>query len=316
MPGFSQPLWLLGLLALPALWYFWRVADRRRKKEAIEFSSLAALKAARRPGAAERRILVLSIVPLLALGLLFVALADPFLPLGTVRQGANVVLVIDDSGSMQATDYRPTRLEAAKEAGSVLVGQLGSQDRIGVVIFESGATTAGYLTPDKERIRQRLSSIQPKTGQTALGDGLTLGVEMADSLPNAKNVVVLLSDGVSNAGVVDPLRAAGYAKERGVTVFTVGLGSPGPVVVGTDLSGRPEYAELDEATLREIADTTGGSYFTSVNESTLSAIYRDLPAVIGTETEETGVGYTFVIAAIALIIGEFYLRYGKGRILP
>jgi Ca-activated chloride channel family protein len=196
MPGFSQPLWLIGLLALPVLWYLWQKADRRRKKDAIEFSHLEAVKSAHAGKTAKRKVLFLSIVPLLALGCLFIALAGPHLPLGNERQGTNVILVIDDSGSMQATDYRPTRLEAAKSSASTLIRQLGDQDRVGIVVFESGATTAAYLSPDKERVLQRLSAIGPKTGQTALGDGLTLAVEMADSLPNARKVVILLSDGV------------------------------------------------------------------------------------------------------------------------
>jgi Ca-activated chloride channel family protein len=316
VPGFSHPLWLLGLLVLPFLWYFWMVENRRRKKEAIEFSNLAAIRSVHGNKSGKKRVLLLSIIPLLAIGLLFVALADPYLPLGATRAGANVVLVIDDSGSMQATDYRPTRLEAAKDAASTLIRQLGPEDRVGVVVFESGATTAAYLSPDKERVLSRLESIGPKTGQTAIGDGLTLAVEMTDSLPGAKKAVILLSDGVNNAGVVDPLRAAGFAQERGIPVFTIGLGSNGPVVIGTDAFGKPEYAELDEETLKKIAEVTGGRYFTAVDEATLSSIYQNLSSEIAGEPEETSVMGIFVLAAVILIVAEFYLRYGRGRILP
>jgi Ca-activated chloride channel family protein len=316
MPGFYHPLWLLGLLALPVLWLSWQVANKRRKKDAIGFSSVVSVKSAQRGTASARRLLILSLVPLLALGCLFIALADPHLPLGTVREGANVVLVIDDSGSMQATDYQPTRLEAAKHAASVLVRELGEQDRVGVVVFESGATTAAYLSPDKERVVQRLGAVGPKTGQTALGDGLTLAVEMADSLPNAKKVVILLSDGVSNAGVVGPLTAAGFARDHAIPVYTIGLGSDSPVVIGTDTFGNPEYADLDEETLRAVANETGGKYFTSVDETTLSAIYQNLPAEIVREPEEVSIAALFVLVAMGLIAAEFYLRYGRGRILP
>jgi Ca-activated chloride channel family protein len=316
MTGFSQPLWLLGLLVLPGLWYFWQVSDRRRKKQAIEFSHISAIKSTGVGDPARRRVLLLSLVPLVALGCLFIALAGPHIPMGTEREGTNVVLVIDDSGSMQATDYRPTRLEAAKFAASTLIRQLSEQDRVGVVVFESGATTAAYLSPDKEHVMQRLAAIGPKTGQTALGDGLTLAVEMVDSIPNAKKVVILLSDGVSNAGVVKPLTAASFAKEREIPVYTVGLGSNGPVVIGTDPFGNPEYADLDEGTLRAIADETGGRYFTSVDETTLSGIYRNLSGEIVSAPEETGIGYLFILASVVLIVAEFLLRYGRGRILP
>jgi len=317
MAGFYYPLWLLGLLALPVLWFFWWRSDARKKKASIEFSNISAMRSTgAESDSARRRVLLLSLVPLLALGCLFIALAGPHLPIGTEREGTNVVLVLDDSGSMQATDYKPTRLEAAKSAAVTLIGQLSEQDRAGVVVFESGATTAAYLSPDKDHVIQRLGSVGPKTGQTALGDGLTLAVEMADSIPNAKKVVILLSDGVSNAGVVKPLTAASFAEERGIPVYTVGLGSNGPVIIGTDPYGNPEYADLDEETLRGIADETGGRYFTSVDETTLSGIYRNLSGEIVSEPEETGIGYIFILASVVLIVAEFYLRYGRGRILP
>jgi Ca-activated chloride channel family protein len=316
MPGFYNPLWLISLLVLPVLWFSWHVANKKRKKEAITFSSIAGIKLSYKGSAARRRVLLLSLIPLLALGSLFVALADPHLPLGTTKEGANVVLVIDDSGSMQASDYTPTRLEAAKSAASDLIRKLDERDRVGVVVFESGATTVAYLSPDKERVMQRLDSISPKTGQTALGDGLTLAVEMADSLPNSKKVVILLSDGVSNTGVVSPTTAAGFARDKGIPVFTIGLGSIGPVIIGTDAYGNPEYADLDEETLRTIANITDGKYFTSIDETSLSSIYRNLPGEIVREPEETSIAGLFVLIAIGSLIAEFYLRYGKGRILP
>jgi Ca-activated chloride channel family protein len=314
--GFYSPFWLLGLLLLPVLWLFWKRSVSRRKMAAIEFSNISALKSAGSDERGRRRVLLLSVVPLLALGCLFIALAGPHLPLGTERAGTNVVLVIDDSGSMQATDYAPTRLEAAKSAAATLIDQLPGEDRVGVVVFESGASTAAYLSPDKTHVIQRLESIGPKTGQTALGDGLTLAVEMVGSIPSAKQVVILLSDGVSNAGVVKPLTAASFAKERGIQVYTIGLGSDGPVSLGTDAFGNPEYADLDEGTLRTIAEETGGRYFTSVDETTLSGIYRNLSGEIVSEPEETGIGSIFILASVALIVGEFWLRYGRGRIIP
>lgn len=316
MPGFSQPLWLLGLGLLPVLWYFWRRANILRRKDALEFSHLVAVRSAQRGNAGRRRLLLLFLLPLLALGCLFVALADPHLPLGAEKEGVNVILVIDNSGSMQASDYYPTRLDAAKDAAKTLIQQLSENDLAGIVIFESGASTAAYLSPDKERVVQRLEAIGQKTGQTALGDGLTLAVEMADSIPNAGKMVILLSDGVSNAGVVRPDDAARFAEERGIPVFTVGLGSSGPVVIGADSFGNPEYAELDEETLREIAEGTGGKYFTSVDETTLSAIYLDLSKEIVHEPEETSIRGILILAAIVLLMAEFYARFGKGRILP
>ncbi|MDD1716365.1 MAG: VWA domain-containing protein, partial [Methanolinea sp.] len=139
MPGFSQPFWLLGLGLLPVLWYFWRRANIRRKMDAIEFSQIAAVKSVQSGYAGKNRLFLLLFLPLLALGCLFIALADPHLPLGAEKEGVNVILVIDNSGSMQASDYYPTRLDAAKTAAKTLILQLSGKDLAGIVIFESGA---------------------------------------------------------------------------------------------------------------------------------------------------------------------------------
>ena len=228
----------------------------------------------------------------------------------------NVVLAIDDSGSMQASDYPPTRLEAAKSAADMLIRNLEPADNAGVVIFESGATTAAYLSPDKDRVRQKLAAVTPKPGQTAIGDGLTLAIDMARSVPNKKSVVILLSDGVNNTGMVTVDEAVAAARAAKIQVFTIGLGSKQPAVIGYDWLGKPQYAELDEATLKSVAEQTGGRYFKSVDDQTLSAIYAGINQEIVREPEETRVGDWFVAGALLLILIELFFRYGRGRVLP
>ncbi len=147
---------------------------------------------------------------------------------------------------MSATDYPPTRLDAAKTAAASLMRDLATEDYAGIVVFEAGATSAAYLSPDKDRVIRKLDSVPARTGQTALGDGLLLGIDMAESIPNRKNVVILLSDGVNNAGVVTPDEAMKVARDRSIQVFTVGLGSAEPVITGYDPLGAPQYATLDE----------------------------------------------------------------------
>ena len=315
MTGFAEPLWLIGLAAIPVLCLLYRRAVRERSYAALTFSRVAI--AAQAQGSDRlRRPHILFALALLALAFILVGLADPHIPLEGTDEGVSVVLVLDTSGSMQATDYLPTRLEAAKAAAETLLSRLNPEDYAGVVVFESGATSAAYLSPDRDRVIERLQGIRARDGQTALGDGLALGVDMADSIPNRHRVVILLSDGASNAGTFSPAEAAAYACERNVPVYTVGIGSPDPVVAGYDLAGVPEYAVLDEETLRAIARTTGGKYYAAVDEGTLAAIYAGLTDEIPREPKDTSIRAIFFAGALIVLLLEIYLRYGRGRILP
>ncbi len=189
------------------------------------------------------------------------------------------------------------------------------KDNIGIVIFESGATTAAYLTPFKQKALEKLNAIQQKDGRTAIGDGLGLAIDMATSIPNKRKVVILLSDGVNNAGVISPKEAIEFAKTNNIQVHTVGLGSEEPVVLGYDFFGRPQYAELDEQTLKIIASETGGSYYKSVNENTLNEIYKSIGENIEREWEDTSIKEWFFAMALAVLLANIYLIYGKFRVV-
>jgi len=315
MAGFYNPAWLWGLVLVPVLAAMYWYTTRKKKQEALVFSNIGFIKSALGNAKKSRRVHVLFAIALAVIALLFVGLADPHIPLEQTKEGANVVLVIDDSGSMQAADYQPTRLEAAKSAADLLIRNLDPKDNAGVVVFESGATTAAYLSPDKDRVREKLKAVAARPGQTAIGDGLALAIDMAQSIPNRKNVVILLSDGVNNAGVVTPDEAVSFAKDAKIQVFTVGLGSAQPTVLGYDWMGNPQYAELDEATLQSIAEKTGGKFFKSVDDKTLTQIYGGLNQEIKREKEETSIKDLFIGAALLLLLLELYLRYGRGRII-
>lgn len=316
MPGFYQPLWLTGLLFLPFLWYLHLRASRKKMQDAIEFSRVAVVHAATGDKKRSNRHKVLFYLSLCIVAMLIIGLAGPHIPLEARSEGVNIVFVMDVSGSMSATDYPPTRLGAAKTAAASLMRDLGPDDYAGIVVFEAGAASAAYLSPDKDRVIKKLDAVQPRSGQTALGDGLLLGIDMAESIPNRKNVVILLSDGVNNAGVVTPDEAVQAAHERSIQVFTVGMGSAQPVITGYDSLGTPQYATLDEETLRMIARSTGGKYFRSVDDRTLSQIYTGLNTEIQREPVETPIRDVFFVAALVLVFIELYIRYGKKRILP
>jgi Ca-activated chloride channel family protein len=316
MSGFSQPLWLAGLLSLPVLWYLYRQAGRKRLEDTLAFSRVAVARRAAGNSPKYDPRTVLFLLSLLTIALLIVGLADPHIPLETRSKGVSIVFVMDVSGSMSATDYPPTRLDAAKTSAASLMRDLAPDDYAGIVIFENGAASAAYLSPDKDRVIRKLDAVRPRSGQTALGDGLLLGIDMAESLPNRERVVILLSDGVNNAGVVSPDEAAEAARERGIRVFSIGMGSEQLVITGYDTLGDPQYATLDEETLQRIAGTTGGKYFRSVDDRTLSSIYTGLNREIPREPVETSVRDVFFIAAVFLVVGELYLRYGRWRIIP
>ncbi len=311
---FMEPEWLIVLLLIPVILYLYLWAMRRGRKVAIKFSNLDLIKRAGGKKAVNReRILLL--ISLLAITSLIIALSDPHLPLEQTKEGVNVVLAIDVSGSMQASDYKPNRLEAAKSSAGVLIESLDIKDNVGIVIFSDGATTSSYLTPFKDKAIEKLKTIRPPNGQTAIGDGLSLAIDMATSIPNKKRIVILLSDGENNAGVISPIESIEFAKTNEIQVYTIGIGSEEPVVLGYDFFGRPQYANLDEETLRRIAQQTEGQYFKAVDENTLQEIYKNIPETIKREEEFTSVkDYFVVLAALFMLIG-FYLRYFGKRIL-
>lgn len=315
MAGFEDPLILLFLVALPLSFVAYRRITEKKRRQAIKFSHLGFIKSALGDKKKSKRNEILFYLSLLMIALMIIGFSNPHIPLEQTKEGVNVVLVVDVSGSMQATDYEPSRLEAAKSSAEILINSLKPKDHIGIVTFESGATTAAYLSPYKEKVIEKLRSIAPREGKTAIGDGLGLGIDMASSIPNKKRVVILLSDGVNNAGVITPEEAVQFANANNIQIYTIGLGSEDKVILGYDWFGNPQYAELDEETLQTIASETGGSYFKSVDGETLDEIYGNIGEDIEREQEETNIKDWFFISALAVLLTQLYLRYGKRRII-
>ncbi len=312
--SFGNPFWFIGFLLIPVIWYFHRESLKKKKAAALKFSNISLIKEAGVPKSKAKGILFF--VHILLIIVLITALADPHIPLKQTKEGVNVVIVLDVSGSMAANDYKPTRLEAAKDSARILINELHAQDNVGIVLFSNGATTSAYLSPYKDKVIEKLTAIKQTDGETAIGDGLALAVDMATSIPNKKKLIILMSDGVNNAGVISPDDAVKFAETNGIQVYTVGIGSNEKVVLGYDWLGRPQYAELDETTLQNIAKETNGQYFRAVDSSTLERIYSELPQKIEREPEDTSIKDWIILAAIGLLLVELYLRFGRYRILP
>ncbi|MFQ5782471.1 MAG: VWA domain-containing protein [Nitrosopumilus sp.] len=315
MAAFDNPFILIFLLAIPVLFYLYNKILTKKKKAAIQFSNLSYIKSAIGDKKKTKRDSLLFYISITVIALMIIGFADPHIPLEQTKEGVNVVLVIDVSGSMQAEDYPPNRLESAKSSAEILLQSLQPKDNAGIVTFETGATTAAYLSPYKDKVIEKLRDILPREGKTAIGDGLSLGIDMVISVPNKQKVVILLSDGVNNAGVITPMEAIAFAKSNDIQVYTIGLGSEKKVVLGYDFFGRAQYAELDETTLKVIAENTGGKYFKSIDSQTLENIYKNISKDIKREKEDTSIKDWFFAASLGLFFAQIYMRYGKGRII-
>jgi len=309
--GFINALFLF--LIIPVLVFIYYKYNSNKKESILKFSTLKIIKQTNTKNNVFRKHIPFVLV-LVVLSLIIIALANPQIVTMGNEKGVNLGIVLDGSESMAASDYEPTRLEAAKKAITSLITKTSKTNNIGVVLFETGAGTISYLTPIKEKTLNSISSIQQGTGATAIGDGLSLGVDMVSSILDKKRVIILLSDGIHNSGLVTPEQATQYAVLNNVQVHTIGIGSEDPVYLRDDIYGEPQYAELDEQTLQEIASNTGGSYFKSLDEQTLNKIFLELNTNLEYETELSTIRDWFIGSAIIILLIDIYIIYGRFRI--
>ena len=310
--GFINALFLF--LLIPLLIFIYYRYNSNKKESILKFSSLKIIKKTDVKKHAIRKHLPFLIV-IIVLSLVIIALANPQIVTAGVQKGINLGIVLDGSESMAASDYKPTRLEAAKNAINSLVEKTSQKNNVGVVLFETGASTISYLTPVKEKTLNSILLIQQGSGATAIGDGLSLGVDMVSSTLDKKRVIILLSDGIQNSGLVSIEQATQYAIINNVQVHTIGIGSEKPVYMRDDIYGEPQYAELDEDTLKNISSSTGGSYFKSLDEQTLNEIVLELNSNIEYETELSTIRDWFIGSAIGFLLLNIYIIYGKYRIV-
>ena len=274
--SFQQPLFLISLVVVPILGGLYVLAQGRRRLFTLRFTNLALMQSVvgRRPDV--RRHLP-PLLFLLGAAALLTGLAGPVLNLEVARNDASVMLVIDVSGSMQATDVQPTRLDAARSAARSLIDGLPAQDRVGLVSFNSNARLDAALTDNHQAVVSALDGLAANGG-TAIGSGLALALKQlapassrASGTSRPASMIVLLTDGVSNAGL-DPQAAADQARAAGIRVQAIGIGlrNASVRVRGQDVGG------VDEQTLQSIASTTGGKYYYAEAAGQLTQIYSTL----------------------------------------
>ena len=330
---FAHPYLLLLLLLLPLLAW---LKGRRGRVPAFLYSSVRlveGLTRARRSRAGG----FLSALRWLVLAVLIVALAQPRLTKSgtTVKaSGVDITVAFDLSGSMMSEDFvvKGERVNRFNMARSVLKGFIDERpnDRIGLVVFASQAYIATPLTLDHEFLHENLDRLEIGSinqNQTAIGDGLGTAVNRLRDLKSKSKIVILMTDGVNNAGKLNPLLAADAARALGAKVYTVGIGVQGMAPMpATDVFGRKVYqmqpVEIDEVTLQKIADATGGNYYRADNAERFQQIYAEIDKL--EKTEATVNKYTefkelfpwLVAGGLALLLIELVLGQTIFRRLP
>ena len=285
---FASPLWLLLLAAVPAL--AWHARRRGGAVAGVRFSG----DAAGLPAAGWARFGWLpGALRMAALALAIVALARPQRRDASVArqaEGIDIVLALDASTSMQAEDFVPNRFEAAKAVAAEFVRGRTS-DRIGLVVFAAQAYTQAPLTLDYPFLLAMLREVRMGTIEdgTAIGTAIATGsARLRDSEAPSK-VLILLTDGQSNRGQIDPETAAEAARALGVRIYAIGVGSDEGALPSGPFGGMlaPPTTQIDEATLRAVAETTGGRYFRATDVEALRSIYAAIGEMETTRIEET-----------------------------
>ena len=317
---FANPklLWLLLLVPVLIVWYILR---HKKQEASLSFSDLKGMVKLPKTWKAYLRHLLFAL-KMAALALLIVALARPQSSSTNSTsniEGIDIVLAMDVSGSMLARDLKPDRLTAAKNVASDFVqGRPG--DRMGLVIFSGETFTQVPLTTDHGVMLNMLAEM--KNGLiddgTAIGDGLATAISRLKDSEAISKVVILLTDGMNNAGSVDPYTAAEIAKLYGIRVYTIGVGSYGtaPYPVQTPFGTQIQQikVEIDERLLSTIANSTGGKYFRATSNQKLDEIYQEIDQLERSKIEVTEFRrlheefYPLVAWALALLLLEFILR--------
>lgn len=327
MTTFAHPLFFLLLLLVPALvaLYIWRL----RTPSTFTLSTTGAFKGFR-PTLRSRLYWLPEVLLLGSYILTVIALARPqTTDSHSTREteGINIMLALDVSGSMLAQDLKPNRIEAAKEVAQEFVASRPN-DNIGLVVFAGESYTQAPLTTDHAIVQNFLSQVELGVldDGTAIGSGLATSISRLKEVEGESKVVILLTDGTNNAGAIAPTTAAEIAKSFGIRVYTIGVGTmgeaPTPVqtLLGIEYMMMP--VEIDEASLRQIADTTGGQYFRATDNEELKEIYSEIDRMekvklkVENFTQKTELYHYFLWVALGLAVLALLLRNSWLKRLP
>jgi Ca-activated chloride channel homolog len=302
--SFASPLFLAALLLVPLALGAQLLARRRTRRYAVRFPGVATLAPLlpRVPSWRRQAPLALFLAALAAFAL---ALARPHATVAVPREQASIVLVTDVSRSMLADDVEPSRLEASRDAAQRFVEELPDEARVGVVAFSTDPHTVEAPTDDHEQIAGLIDTLSADGG-TATGDALDTALKLVDGPAKDRppSAIVLLSDGETTTGR-DPVEVAREAKRLKIPIYTVALGT----ATGTLPNG--ESVPPDTATLKEIAERSGGSASTASEASALSAVYERLGSEVATKKEPREVTGAFAGGAALLLLlgGGLSLRW-------
>ena len=316
--AYPELLWLLILLPLIATWY---ILQARKTSATMTISSLKPFEGGRRGLRVYLRH-SLPILRALSVGFLIIALARPQNTNSWQKdsiEGIDIMLAMDVSGSMQAMDFKPNRLEAAKDVAISFINNRPN-DNIGMVTFAGESFTQCPLTTDHTVLLNMVQDLQ----MGVLDDGTAIGLGLATAVNRLKDskaksrVVILLTDGSNNMGDITPRMAADIARTFGIRVYTVGVGTRGeaPFPIQTEFGVRIQNVpvDIDEPTLDGIAEVSGGKYFRAVDNETLNEIYKEIDKLektrLMTKSFKAYEEKYFVYALIAflLLLTEFLLR--------
>ena len=327
--SFAHP-WMLWLLLLIPFLVFWHFGKQKKKRSTLILSSLEGLPKKNGRGKA-RFIPILFWFRMFSIAFIIIALARPQtynINEQINSEGIDIVLSIDISGSMLAQDLKPNRIEAAKKVAEEFITSRLT-DRIGLVTFSGESFTLAPLTTDKNILLHQLKNTQ--VGQlkdgTAIGMGLGTAVGRLENSKAESKVVVLLTDGENNSGLIDPITALEIAKSYKTRVYTIGVGSKGTApfpfqTVDGQIIMKPVPVQIDEDLLKKIAKETGGKYFRATNTNALRKIYKEIDKLERTEVDIASFKrysekfFPFAFIGIMLLFIEILLRFTWLRSFP
>lgn len=289
-PGFF---WLFLLIPIAIAWYIW---TRNNQSATLKMSSLKGFSASKSVlGKLKPMLFVLRI---LALSALIIAMARPrtvdISSQTKTTKGIDIVLTIDVSSSMLAKDLKPNRMEALKKVASEFI-ESRPNDRIGLVLYAGEGYTKVPVTSDKAVVVNALNDIKFDNvlqDGTAIGTGLATAINRVKDSKAKSKVIILLTDGVNNSGTIEPETASDIAKEFGIKVYTIGLGTNGMAMHPYSIAANGDFifkmmpVEIDEQLLKNIAKNTGGRYYRANSNAKLETIYEEINKLETTEIEE------------------------------